>query len=110
MQDHHHLSAGNNPGCSLMFGNHDFSFDTSASLKHPEPSKTSMYKNCPGNKTENFTESQNNLGWKRHWGAVQSSSCSEQRQLNRVAQDLVRFSSEFSKDCYTTSTGVLGNL
>lgn len=49
-------SARNNPGCSLMFRNHDFSFDLSASLKHPKPSKTSMYKNCPGKKTENFTE------------------------------------------------------
>lgn len=57
-----------------------------------------MYKNCPGNKTENFTESQNYLGWKRRWEVVQSSSCLEQRQLDPVAQDLVRFISELSKD------------
>lgn len=88
-------SARNNPGCSFMFRNHDYSHDMSASLKHPKPSKTSMHKNCPDNKSENFTESQSNLGCKRHWGAIESSSCSEQGQLDQVAQGLVRFSSEY---------------
>lgn len=88
-------SAWNNPGCSLMFKNHNFSFHMSASLKLPKPSKTSMYKNCPGKKTENFTESQNNLGWKRHCGVIQSCSFSEQGQLDQVARDLVRFSSVY---------------
>lgn len=62
MQEHHSstLSARNNP--LVSHSETDSLFDMSASLKHPKSSKTSIYENCPGNKTENFTESQNNLG------------------------------------------------